>query len=180
MKKRVACKFTVLTLILSLLLISNVYASASNFNLEKYPSTPEGVVYSYCKMDADGAGLETESWLELQKLTLWEDAPGWDMSVVIKKFNIKKISESQDRAEVKVEYDLVGILKQNGRFHLDTEKISETFIFKLIKKENVWKIESPQEPPHISIDTAIKRLEAESPERMEKGLIKYLKMQSVN
>ncbi|WP_041245444.1 hypothetical protein [Geotalea uraniireducens] len=134
-------------------------ANPNHGKTQSYPLTPEGVVEAYCLESFNGAGLSSDTWVKIQKYTVWEDGPGWDTAVVVSNYKITKIRESSNTAEIKVEYEIIADLPADIRgFKLTTDRLSVAFLYKLIKQEGHWKIKSPQEPPHISISATIDKL----------------------
>ncbi len=107
------------------------------------------VVKRYCQMDAEGKLLEGKNWPEVQKLTTWEDGPGWDSVYYIRDFKIlnEDYSTDQKKAEVEVEYHYSGEKKGEEPYHPleKTEKVK----FKLVKDGSTWKITEPQREPRL-------------------------------
>ncbi len=118
----------------------------------------QSVVKRYCQFDAAGKGLSSEGWVAyIQPLTVWQDGPGWDTSVVIKGYDVGTAKLSTSGARVPVTYELIGELSDsdNGP-RLREQRGRKTVTFKLIrsKARGQWTITEPQDSPHISIDTA--------------------------
>lgn len=129
-------------------------------SLVVYQSAPKDIVTKYCEADFVGANTHTESWkLRIQPLTTWVDAPGWDYLVVVGNFTVGEMKSSKNQAEVIVEYEIIG--KLNGH-NFYQKKVMERIVYKLANKSTGWKINEPQPPPHVSINTALRLLEQSS------------------
>jgi len=151
-KKHKIITFILIIMVIFLVQITNkipgIYAEQREKTLDTYPATPEGVVETYCQVDFNGGG---DYWNRIKKYTVWEDAPGWDTTILVLGYNVRKIKEDNNRAQVIVEYYTVGEYYWDAIGPVFKEiKKKEVLIFKLIKKDKVWKIENPQEPPHLN------------------------------
>ncbi len=186
--KKISFLFTIVFFVLQLFLIFSVYAEKTGSIVNDYPTTPEGVINAYCTEDFNGVGLGPDFLRNsnLLRYTISKKAPVTTMLVT--NFRIIKISERKDKAEFRVEYDTAGSIfpAHTGYLMSDTNRIGEAFIFKLIKSNNVWKIEKPQ-APHVSVNTVIRRLEEElvserDPKKMKnkQEVLGYLKSESLS
>lgn len=146
--------------------------------VDAYPAKPEEVVEAFVNADFKGCGLGYDvvcKWTEIQKYTLWEDAPGWDMFTVVKEFKIIPISQNSTTAIVKVEYKVIGNVDGS---RLIKAKNNEIVKYKLIKVDGLWKIDSPQLPPHVGIKKAIEHLKIVS-EQYENNLQQKQKIKQI-
>lgn len=153
--------FHILLLSLSAIFVSAVSYATDNV-ISKYPATPEKVVASYCKNVFNGVGLSSKTWAEIKKYTTWIDAPGWDITVVAKNYDITSTEQYTKTAKVRVKYQIVGYMESGEDYpRLIKDVKSDVVDFVLIHDDSLWKIEGPQDPPRISIKTAIELLEKE-------------------
>jgi len=181
-KKNRIVMFALTFLIIALLqvLVSPTYsicAEQKRKTSEAYPTTPEGVVEAFCNEDFIGTGAGIGDWAKIQQYTIWSDAPGWDESILVVTFNVTKIRENSNTAEVKVEYKIIGRLYSDEIGPIfEKAKTDEVIIYKLLKKGSQWKIKSPQLHPHVGVKTKIKLLkEVIMPQVKDPRKIKRLK-----
>jgi hypothetical protein len=144
------------------------------------PKPPREVVLEYCRLDADGALTSSEGWPAISPLFVWPDAPGWDSFVVIRSYKVGKVKVTGRFASVPVTYEEVGLLDSTPRFQPSCHsggacKVTTTVVFHLLlsskhwvmdKEGNpdhedgsgpaVWKINAPQNGPHVSYQRALK------------------------
>ena len=116
-------------------------------------------------------------WADIQKYTIWEDAPGWDTFTIVKEFNVIPISQNSTTAIVKVKYKVIGILDGS---RLIKAKNNEIVNYKLIKVNNLWKIDGPQLPPHVGIKIVIEHLKVVSKQYKNNSLEKQKIKQIIN
>jgi len=132
-----------------------------------YPTTASAVVQDYCMDDANGAGLSSRTIEKAFRFTTWKDGPGWDTAVLISKYCLSTVNQKKKAATVEVVYTVIGNLTPN---ELEEKRHDEKVIFDLVRKNGQWKIDRPQIPPHISVQTAVKHLEdlaQDDPERSQ-------------
>jgi len=120
------------------------------------PPSAVGSVNQYCKLDYKGARLQTSTYDRISNFTDWEEEPGWDSVVVVKDFKTKSSHVAGNGASVSVEYTEYG--KLNGSEFL-AKRGTETITFRLRKLNGVWKITSPEVPPHVSPGALIAHIE---------------------
>jgi hypothetical protein len=144
------------------------------------PKSPREVVAEYCRLDAEGALTSSDGWPTISPLFVWPDAPGWDSFVVIRSYKVGKQKVTGRFASVPVTYEEVGILDSTPRFQPSCHSggacnVTTTVTFHLVysnkhwvmdKEDNpdheeaggpaVWKINAPQNGPHISYERALK------------------------
>lgn len=159
--------------------ISQLYASdaqPTQKEVAAYPATPEGVVEAFVKADFNGIGAGwSGAWSEIQRYTTWLDSPGWDIGNIVADFKITKIRKKSDTADVKVEYKSIGDLSFEDVPIFNEAKTNEVVLYKLIKKNNWWKIESPQLPPHVGVKKVIEHLKLISEEEKNPQNIKKIR-----
>jgi hypothetical protein len=171
-------------LFLSLQSVTNQLYAAYSFNaievsiaeqqeVTAYPLTPKGVIEAFCKADYNGAGLSTKGWPKIKKYTTWVDAPGWDNVVVISSYEVTSAKENLKTADLIVRYEVIGNLESGEKIsNLIRNRHTEKINYKLVKLKGQWKIENPQEPPHISINMAIGLMENQIKKETDKRLLK--------
>ena len=120
------------------------------------------VVQKYCEADLRGANLSTDNYKKSGMdsfIVPGEHEPyGWDTVTVITKYKITNVEVLSGKASVKVQYDSLGELAADN---FKADKQAETYTFKLIKKNEAWKLIDPYNlMPHIAIDTAINHLQS--------------------
>lgn len=150
--KRRASMLPISMLILSLL-PALIFIAISNAGLvttcdQTYPPSPEGVVAAYLKEDFTRG---SDYWDKISKYTTWSDGPGWDTTVLVSGYVIKNATVTNGRARVEVEYQNTGdyFFDEIGPNIVNLRK-SEIVIFDLLKTGDCWKIENPQNPPHLN------------------------------
>lgn len=138
--------------------VSNEQGVANAYN--GYPLTPEGVVDAYCKADFNGG---SGSWQSMAKFTFNEEPAGSDTTVLVSGYKIVKVKKTIKVANVRVIYKVIGNLYWDGeRERLKPSKRKmEAYDFKLIKKNDLWKIENPLGLPHYSVYKIINSLKKE-------------------
>jgi hypothetical protein len=124
-----------------------------------YPNTPLKVVETYVRLDSEGAraGLTPGGWDDIREYVLWEDEPGWDGAYLFAGYTIKEMSRQADEAVVLVTYRVVGDF--GGDYTFTRGKWNEVTAFLLKRIDGRWRIDTPQTPPFLSIDTMIRYLE---------------------
>lgn len=165
----------ILLFCISLILPSSMSNANDNVFYE-YPSAPKDVVAKYCNNDFNGDGLSSKTWPNIKNYTTWMDAPGWDITVVIKSYNVMSVEQYARTAKVKVKYQVVGFLESGEKYPRIKKDIKNDIVeYVLIHDNNLWKIEGPQDPPRISTYVAIELLEKKMlhvKELIDKGRIK--------
>lgn len=122
----------------------------------EYPATPEKVVEEYVRKDAEGARLSSVKFREIGDLFMWEEA-GFDVVIIIKRYEIKTLSVESDMARIKVRYYELGEFSSPDQWKPERAISTETFILK--KDGNRWRIAEPEIFPHVLLDTMIENLE---------------------
>ncbi len=138
-------------------------AEASNVLSPSVPTNdPEELVKAFCQADNDGLFTSSAGWPLVQKFTVWEDGPGWDIGYVVKSFKTSLIENTGVIARVEVTYDILGRLahsRPDGGWTIDTADGGvRRIVYRLQQKHGVWRIVEPQLPPHVSVKYAIKHI----------------------
>lgn len=125
-------------------------------------NTPKELVEKYCYEDFNGAFLSSDNYerSDIGKYIIAAEyeTPGWDIVILISGYKISSIDTDIKTAKILVEYQVIGEL--SGGVDLKLKKSIETYIFRLKKQGENWKIVKPYNlPPHISVTTAIRHLE---------------------
>jgi hypothetical protein len=130
-------------------------------------SEPQSLVDRFLKLDFLGARLDSDGFKKILPLTDWDDAPGYDSSIIVRGYKAAEAEIRGDKATVVVTYDVVGMIAGNTMWEAyAANPSSETFknqvkiSYELILKNGKWKIHGPNELPHISIHLALKNEEA--------------------
>jgi hypothetical protein len=130
-------------------------------------ATPQDVLNKFLKLDYDGARLDSDGFKKVFPLTDWEDAPGYDSSIIVRSYKAGLPRISGAEAKIEVTYEVVGMIAGNTMWEAYSgDSASETFkdqiriSYELILKNGRWKVHGPNEVPHISIDVALKNEEA--------------------
>ena len=130
-------------------------------------STPQAVLNNFLKLDFDGARLDSDGFKKVFPLTDWQDAPGYDSSVIVRGYKVGVPSVRGGKAKIEVTYDVVGFIGGNTMWEAYNEKTpTETFKdqvrvpYELVTKNGGWKVHGPDVGPHISVDVALKNEEA--------------------
>jgi len=120
------------------------------------------LVQRYCEADLNGAMLGTENYKKsgLDEIIVAEEghiSPGWDTVTLIKGFKILGVTMGAHQGAVQVQYEVMGELADEVRL----DQRTEDYDFRLVKKDGHWKLIEPYDlNPHISIETAIKHMQA--------------------
>lgn len=125
-------------------------------------NTPKELVEKYCYEDFNGAFLSSDNYerSDIGKYIIAAEyeTPGWDIVILISEYKISSIDTDIKTAKILVEYQVIG--KLSGGVDLKLKKSIETYIFRLKKQGENWKIVKPYNlPPHISVTTSIRHLE---------------------
>ena len=121
-----------------------------------YPTTASAVAQDYCMEDANGAGLSSRTIEKIFRFTTWKDGPGWDTAVLISSYRLTSVNQKEKTATVQVVYTVIGDLTPNK---LEEKRHDKKVILHLVKNNRQWKIDYPQIPPHIFVQTAVKHLD---------------------
>ena len=139
----------------------------------EYPLIPKEVMEAFCKADYNGAGLSTKGWPIIKKYTTWVDAPGWDSVVVISEYKLTSVKENLRTASVIVDYKVIGNLDSGEKIsNLERNIHMQKINYNMVKLNGQWKIDNPQEPPHISVNTAIGVMENQIKKETDERLLK--------
>jgi hypothetical protein len=103
-------------------------------------------------MDQQGARLSSETSKKIDRLTGWEEEPGWDTSTVVIGFQIVRA----DRNHVVVKYQVAGDLED---VVFNRRPRTEEIRFSLTQKRGGLRIVDPLLNPHVSPDALVKHLE---------------------
>jgi hypothetical protein len=99
--------------------------------------TPEEVVRVFCDLDASGTRLSSSTWWDIVPYITWREEAMESAVVIISGYNLTHINKAEHKAEILVEYKVVGKY-WDRRFSPGSsiEKIS----FNVIKTDTGWKI----------------------------------------
>jgi hypothetical protein len=133
-------------------------------------SSPKDVVEKFCKLDAAGSRLssDTRKTTNIESLLAWGEEGGYDEMIVIKNFKVNKAVITDSVATVTVEYNVLGST-DIFKFSKETNRHSK-IEFKLLKQNAHWKIKEPVIAPHVHWKTAINHmrlLQKDEPVRKE-------------
>ena len=130
-------------------------------------TTPQDVLNKFLKLDFDGARLDSDGFKKVFPLTDWPDAPGYDSSIIVRGYQVGSPQIRGGEATIAVTYEVVGMIAGNtsweaykGDASADSFKDQVKMSYKLVLKNDRWKVHEPNEVPHISIDVALKNEEA--------------------
>lgn len=121
-----------------------------------YPSTPEEVVRKFCQLDAEGKRLSGDTMSDILGLVTWIET-GAEVIFVISGFEVGKAIIADSMAKVPVEYHRLGSTDGIEFSEIPRKKIT-SYIYKLVKQNNMWKIQEPVSAPHVYWETAIAHL----------------------
>jgi len=121
-----------------------------------YPSTPRAVLEKFLQLDADAAGISSETWPEIARYSTWPGWPAWENFVVIDHYTIGKVMQGSTRAQINVAYQTLGQLSDKFVEDVKTENVA----YHLNKVQGQWRVDGPQLPPHVSFDVMKRRLAA--------------------
>jgi hypothetical protein len=123
---------------------------------------PEEVVDRFCAWELSGK-IGNKEFREHMPLFTWPDA-GWDTAFAVRGYKITGTKIDGDKAEVTVEYDVLGMW--DSRPHFEPQPSRDIIPYRLVRtaqqhywlgeelRETTvsprWKIDWPQMPPHIS------------------------------
>jgi hypothetical protein len=147
--------FLLLVLVFSVLLPLGIGVADQK---SKYPATPGGVVQQFCQLDAEGKRLSSDTMAEITKFVTWEEIGG-EVIFIIDSFNVGKATIDGNKASVPVDYRTIGST-DTIQFSEPSPKWANPYIYRLIKKNGVWKIDAPVSAPHVHWKTAIAHLRA--------------------
>lgn len=140
------------------LLILAGFGCATNKSLQ-LANRPELVVYEYCKEDAYGARLSTDTIKFAEKYYVRESPPelGWTYIYLISDYKIQQITESGDTATVNVIYNYLATLDLVKK-DVYVEDFPFLVEFNLNKEDGIWKIASFKTLPCVYKETALNYL----------------------
>ena len=138
--------------------------------------TPEDVVKVFCDLDASGTRLSSTTWWDIVPYITWREEAMESAVVVISGYNLTSTSKTEDKAEILVEYKVVGKY-WDRKFSpgISIEKIP----FNVIKTDTGWKITNlgttvPHIYPQIFLagleSRAAEERDTESLEQLRKGI----------
>src|SRR4051794_7932153 len=76
-------------------------------------STPQGVLDRFLKLDFLGARLDSDGFKKILPLTDWDDAPGYDSSIIVRGYKAGQPEVHGGEAKIVVTYDVVGMIAGN-------------------------------------------------------------------
>jgi len=118
--------------------------------------SPQDTILAFCTADFKGVRTSADTYQQIIPYILWEEELT-NEAIIISDFRIVNSTIKEDEANIAVTYNNVGHIKADEKGKLKLEKIgltTETLTYKLVKDKGQWKIESPQPPPHISLEVA--------------------------
>ncbi len=123
---------------------------------------PREVLREYLRRDYNGDFTSSKGWKDIQRLAVWERAPDWDETVVVRSQRVLSARAGKDRAVIKVQYDSLGSLLDSAEGYVLRRTANSRSIvhFELALTHGVWKIVAPQLPPHVSLSFALKKYTA--------------------
>jgi len=135
-------------------------ATALSETDQKISENPRQLVERFLKLDANGARLDSDAYkaagLGEFIVSSGYESPGWDEAVLIRKYEIQKVTQSDQRASITVIYDTIGSVSDD--VYLKDKK--QTYSFQLMKQNIRWVIIGPYDlPQHISVSTAVRHFE---------------------
>lgn len=136
-----------------------------------YPGSPAAVVAAYIEADGEGKALDSDSAGSVLRYTNWEDAPGWDSASVIESYDIGEVATTGNKASVRIKYNVLGQLSE---FTYTQKPAEEQVVFNLKKADGLWKIGSPQLPPHLTVEGAVSFLKTAGDDPDGKAALKAL------
>lgn len=138
---------------------------------------PRQIMSLFCKLDADGARLSSDTRRDIEQLLDWGEEGGYDEMVVIKSFKIHKEYIRKSTATVSVEYNVLGSTDSVDFSAVPGKK--KVINFSLERIDGRWKIKEPIIAPHVNWRKAIdhlRLLQRNEPSRKKKleGIIKKI------
>jgi len=122
------------------------------------PLSPQDVVRTFCKLDADGSRLSSGARRNIDPLLDWGEEGGYDEFIVIRDFKVNKAIIHNSTATVTVEYHVLG---STDSFQFSKASDHRSLInFSLLKQNSSWKIRQPLIAPHVYWNQAITHLES--------------------
>lgn len=118
--------------------------------------SPQDTILAFCGADFKGVRTSADTYQQIIPYILWEEELT-NEAIIVSDFRIVNSTIKEDEANIAVTYNNVGHIKADEKGKLKLEKIgltTETLTYKLVKDKGQWKIESPQPPPHISLEVA--------------------------
>jgi hypothetical protein len=140
-------------------LVIGLWACGVSIAEDDYPGAPASVVAAYIEADGEGLALEGETSSAVLKYATWTETPGWDSFTVIKSYDIGEVGTTGSKGSVQIIYHVVG---QISGPEFTAKTADKEVTFEVVKKNGKWKIAGPQIGPHLTIESAIKTLEAGS------------------
>src|SRR3954470_4689400 len=129
-------------------------------------STPQATLDQFLKLDFDGARLDSDGFKQILPLTVWKDSPGFDSTIVVRGYKAGEPSIQGNRAKILVTYDVVGMIGGNtmweayeGNSPAESFKDQVRISYNLVLRNGRWKVEGPNELPHVSIAVTLKNEE---------------------
>lgn len=129
---------------------------STNENANRF--SPQDTVLAFCTADFKGVRTAPDTYQQIIPYILWEEELT-NEAIIVSDFRVVNSTIKEDEANIAVTYNNVGHIKADEKGKLKLEKIgltTETLTYKLVKDKGQWKIESPQPPPHISLEVAKK------------------------
>jgi hypothetical protein len=109
----------------------------------------------FCKLDFEGVRLSSRTWNKILPYVAWEEEPGWDIALAIKRYAIGKVVVEGQRAVVTVRYDIERSCPHS--FELTQLREFETAELELVRKNGSWVINSKVLYPRVSSDILCKK-----------------------
>ncbi|MDD5492434.1 MAG: hypothetical protein PHV60_07130 [bacterium] len=125
-------------------------------SISGYPSKPDLVVYEYCKADAYGSRLTSDT-AELTSRYYSVNSPpelGWNYIYLIRDYKIQQTIEKGDTATVYVIYDYMATLNVD-KADVYVEDMPFLVEFNLVKERGLWKIAAFKTLPCVYKETAL-------------------------
>ena len=129
--------------------------------------TPEEVVKAFCDLDANGTRLSSLTWPNILPYVTWQEEATESAVIVITGYDLTGTSKADNKAEILVEYKVVG--KYWDRKFTPSSTIEKTPV-NIIKTDSGWKITNlgttvPHIYPHVFLEGLESRAAAAEKDR---------------
>ncbi|PNU20088.1 hypothetical protein C2E25_09235 [Geothermobacter hydrogeniphilus] len=132
--------------------------------------TADQVVNRFLQRDLIGSRLTPEEWkTNIATLVGWKTEPDWAVLVVVESYRAKPVQRAPDGLRAVVEYRVLGELLDGQWIPRKKSPELQRVNFLLDRQDGRWQVKRPVQPPHISLATAIRQLEAAAGEFQQAG-----------
>lgn len=124
------------------------------------PAQIHELVSKYCRLEYEGARLNSQAWQKLEPLVWWKSSPNYTHIDVVARYTVDMpAAVSHDKTSVTVHYRLLGIFDVATGYVAESPIANQEVDFQASSENNEWRIaDAENTAPHPSRAAMLKWL----------------------